>query len=527
MQRPDILFLVLDTQRSDRLSCYGYPKATSPHLDRFAADATLFTNAIAPAQWTVPSHVSMFTGVYPSSHQVLQSYSAIPSTLPTLAERLSTGGYYTAGFCNNPLVGVINNGLRRGFYSFLNYSGLLTSRPNQAGVPSGWLDRYRQGFKRFLAHLLNQVQDAFARSDALLAFSFSPFMVPIWQTALSFKGNTVKSLQDAANLLIHRSGVADNQPIFAFINLMGTHMPYHPPRRYVEQFAPHVLQDKSAQRYLRQFNGDVYGWLAPLAGTLSESQQATLDGMYDAEVAHQDEQVGAFLQQLQESGALDRTLVVICSDHGEHLGEKQFIGHSISLYNELVNVPLIIRDPAEQFPRGSQRQDVVSTRCVFHTVLAAAGLADDQERSLSLSQPQSSDLATRQVFAEAVPPQNVLNLLQKRQPELVQSHACDQPRRAVWIGSHKLIETGYDPAQPATPDALQPSTQRLELYDFRNDPNEQLNLSEIFPENVEMLQECLQWFAGQASPLVREERVPGFDDPELRRRLHDLGYLED
>ncbi|WOD37484.1 hypothetical protein RRF56_14845 [Nodosilinea sp. E11] len=79
--RPDILLLVLDTQRADRLSCYGYD-------------------------------------------QMLQD-------LRTLAERLEASGYYTAGFCNNPLVGVINNGLRRGFTSFLNYSGLLTSKPKK------------------------------------------------------------------------------------------------------------------------------------------------------------------------------------------------------------------------------------------------------------------------------------------------------------------------------------------------------------------------------------------------------------
>ncbi|MEM7773550.1 MAG: sulfatase-like hydrolase/transferase, partial [Cyanobacteria bacterium P01_A01_bin.37] len=107
VRRPDIVFLVLDTQRSDRLSCYGYPLNTSPHLDALAADATLFRSAISAAQWTVPSHASMFTGLYPSAHQVLQSYSVLPDNLTTLAERLSAGGYFTAGFCNNPLVGVI------------------------------------------------------------------------------------------------------------------------------------------------------------------------------------------------------------------------------------------------------------------------------------------------------------------------------------------------------------------------------------------------------------------------------------
>jgi arylsulfatase A-like enzyme len=515
-RRPNIIFLVLDTQRADRLSCYGYPLPTSPYIDALAEDATVFERAIAPAQWTIPSHASMFTGVYPSVHQTVQSYSALPAHLPTLAERLKAGGYFTAGFCNNPLVGVINNGLRRGFYSFLNYSGLLTSHPNQAGIPSGLLDRYRQGFKQLLAKLLNQVQDSFARSDALLELSFTPLMLPLWQTALSFKGNTVKSLNDAAQLLIHRKGVDADQPIFTFINLMGTHMPYHPPRRYMEKFAPHVLRDRSAQHYLRRFNTDVYGWLAPLAGALDEPQKAALDGMYDAEVAHQDEQVGAFLSRLEEAGVLDETLVILCSDHGEHLGEKQFIGHSLTLYNELVQVPLIIRDPYNHLPRNTAVNTVVSTCNLFHTVLTAAGLSNEAEAEQSLVHSPTTAQTHHHVFSEAIPPQNVLNLLLKRQPDLIRDRACDVPRRAVWIGNHKLIETG---------------DRFLELYDVYEDPQESLNLSDILPENVEVLQECLQVFAGQSDHLVEAAvgatRAPGFDDPEVQRRLRDLGYLED
>ncbi|MEM9215311.1 MAG: sulfatase [Cyanobacteria bacterium P01_F01_bin.150] len=517
--RPDIIFIVLDTQRADRLSCYGYPLPTSPHLDTLAADATLFKGAVSAAQWTVPSHTSMFTGLYPSVHGVQQSYSVIPDDLTTLAERLDAGGYFTAGFCNNPLVGVINNGLRRGFQSFLNYSGLLTSRPNEAGLRRGLVGRYRQMFKRLLAGGLNQVQDAFARSDLLLALSFSPLMVPLWQTALSFKGNTAKSLEDAAQLLIQRKGLDTDQPIFSFVNLMGVHMPYHPPRKYVEKFAPNVIKDKAARHYLRQFNSDIYGWLAPLAGTLTEQQKVTLDGMYDAEVANQDAQLGRFFQQLKQHGVLDNTLVIICADHGEHLGEKQFIGHSLSLYNELVRVPLIIRDPGHNFPRGTVRSDVVSTRRLFHSVLTAAGLASDEERSLSLANSAGDDPEDRYVFSEAIPPENVVTLLQKRQPELVRDRACDQTRRAVWIGNHKLIETG-----PITS-----GRHGLELYDFIDDPDETLNLSEILPENAEILQDCLDGFVGQASSssTMATVRAPGFDDPQVQQRLRDLGYLED
>ncbi len=511
-RHPDIVLLVLDTQRADRLSCYGHSSATSPYLDALAGDATFFRHAIAPAQWTIPAHASMFTGVYPSRHHTHQSDAVLPETLTTLAERLRTGGFFTAGFCNNPLVGVVNNGLRRGFYSFLNYSGLMTSRPNQAGTHSNLFDRYRQLFKRCLAALLNRAQDAFARSDLLLALSFTPMVVPLWQTALSFKGNTSRSLHDAAQLLVERRGVERDQSVFCFINLMGAHMPYRPPRRFVEQFAPHVLRDKTARTYLRRFNSDIYGWLAPLNSAINAEQKATLDGMYDAEVANQDVHVGAFIDKLRSSGRLEHTLLIICADHGDHLGEKQMMGHGFSLYNELVHVPLIIRDPDGDFPRGTVVERFVSTRRLFNTVLTAAGMADEPERTLTLAQSATGDPDAGTVFAEALPPQNALRMIRRRQPDLIQARDCDQIRRAVCSDRHKLIQTGEH---------------RLELYSMVEDPGETLNLEAILPERVEALQEQLQQFVAQAPTTPPPDtRTASHDDPEVQRRLRDLGYLE-
>ncbi len=301
---------------------------------------------------------------------------------------------------------------------------------------------------------------------------------------------------------------------------MGAHMPYHPPRERIEQFAPNVLKDRSAQAYLRRFNSDVYGWLAPLMGDLDDSQKEILDGMYDAEVAAQDAQVGAFFKKLEQDHGLDNTLVIICADHGEHLGEKQLMGHSLSIYNELIQVPLIVRDTTAArshpgFAQGTEREDVVSTRCLFHTVLTAAGLASATEAEESLAYQRQDVDTDLPVFAEAVTPQNVLNLIQKRQPDLVTQHACDQAKRAVWFSNHKLIETGAN---------------SLELYDIQDDPQESLDLSEIFPEQVESLQASLAAFTSDADAhesVYAQARATGFDNPEVCRRLQDLGYLED
>lgn len=510
--RPDIILLVLDTQRRDRLSCYGYDRETTPHLDRVAADATIFTHAVAAAQWTVPSHASMFTGLYPTDHTMYHASSVLPARLETLAGRLSAGGYFTSAFCNNPLLGVVNNGLRRGFHSFLNYGGLMTSHPNQLGEHKRLFDRYRQHFKRLLAKILSAAQDAFARSDTLLDFSFSPLMVPLWQTALSFKGNSRKTLNDAALQLIERKNIARDCPIFSFINLMGTHMPYRPPRRFIERFAPGVLREKSARRYLSHFNSDVFGWLAPLSSNLDEQQKTVLDGMYDAEVASQDELVGDFLKKLRASGRLDRTVLIICADHGEHLGEKQLMGHSISLYNELVHVPLIVRDPAGNLSRGTTIEQAVSTRRIFHTVLAAAGLSQPQEETLSLAQSAAPWSHHETVFAEGVTPQNALTLLQRRRPTVVASHLLDQPRYAAWGGQYKLVQTGEE---------------HLELYNAFDDPDEHTNLRDALPERVATLKAALGAYRNHSEPVEPAIVDDDFEnDPEVMRRLRDLGYIE-
>ena len=113
--KPDILLIVLDTLRADRLSCYGYPRETSPHLDAFAESGVLFERAISPAQWTIPSHASFFTGEYPTTHMMTQIYDKSSQDQVFLADILRREGYATIGFCNNPLLGVVENGLDQGF----------------------------------------------------------------------------------------------------------------------------------------------------------------------------------------------------------------------------------------------------------------------------------------------------------------------------------------------------------------------------------------------------------------------------
>lgn len=114
---PDVVLIVVDTLRSDHVSSYGYPRRTSPHLDRLAAEGTLYERAQTTAPWTLPAHASLFTGLYPSSHQVYYGHLRLAAGSQTLAGLLRAHGYRTAGFSANPWIGPLT-GLDRGFERF-------------------------------------------------------------------------------------------------------------------------------------------------------------------------------------------------------------------------------------------------------------------------------------------------------------------------------------------------------------------------------------------------------------------------
>ena len=120
--RRDVLFVVLDSMRLDRVSAYGYERETTPALDRLATGATRYTRAYTAAPWTLPSHCSMFTGLFPTEHGVTNGFGdatpRLPDSVTTLTERLAEDGYRTAGFSNNPWVGQLS-GLDRGFDEFV------------------------------------------------------------------------------------------------------------------------------------------------------------------------------------------------------------------------------------------------------------------------------------------------------------------------------------------------------------------------------------------------------------------------
>jgi arylsulfatase A-like enzyme len=513
-RQPDIVLLVLDTQRVDRLSCYGYPVETSPHLDMLAADSTRFAHATAPAQWTVPTHAAIFTGLYPVQHTVCQLDSVMPLELLTLAERLQQAGYFTAGFSHNPLIGVVSNGLQRGFHHFRNYhylgARLLTSNLDRSDQPKNLPIKLRHTLRFWLAELLGYSQQT-------PVHALSALLLPFWKTALRLRGHSKsemirQSLTNVSQLLVGRRGLHQAQPIFAFVNLMGTHVPYDPPAWACERFLSKVIDQRSAQELRQQANHwqvDVCNWLG--MELPEEEYRVVLNAFYDAETAAQDAEVGRFVNHLRATEEIDNTLFIVVADHGDHLGEKQRLNHAFGVYQELTHVPLIIRDPSGELPQGKIVEPFISTRRIFHTVLAAAGAATEDEAQLSLTHlgNDDDDSESEGVFSEGQPLGWAVKRLEKDKPGLVQASAYDQSARAIYADGYKLITIG----------------ERRELYDLRQDATEDVDLSHQLPQQMAALQTRLLNFVEQTQTAVTEV-TRREDDAFVLKHLRDLGYLE-
>jgi len=96
----NVLFVVMDTVRKSHCSVYGYDRPTTPSLEAFAEEATVFEEAVAPAPWTLPVHASLFTGLYPTQHGATQENPYLDDAT-TLAESLSAAGYASSCYSSN------------------------------------------------------------------------------------------------------------------------------------------------------------------------------------------------------------------------------------------------------------------------------------------------------------------------------------------------------------------------------------------------------------------------------------------
>jgi arylsulfatase A-like enzyme len=401
----NIVLIILDTVRAASLGLYGYPKETSPELDRWARRGVVFDQAISTAPWTLPSHASMFTGRLPHE-QSADWLTPLDGRWPTLAQTLSARGYRTGGFVANLIYATREHGLARGFAHYEDY-------PFSFGM---LLRHTAPGRKltdaRFLRILIG--------TDEIIGR---------------------KSARRIGNDFLRWVDRDSTRPFFAFLNYYDAHDPYLPPQDFFRKFAGHYrLSQLSPLR-----RGGPFTRLDRL--TAEELRMET--AAYDGAIAYLDTELGRLFDELERRAILDRTVIIVTSDHGEEFGEHGTFFHGHTLYRDALHVPLMMLGPS--IPRGMRVRQTVSLRNIPATVMDLLSL-DDSFPGQALSRFWAGDTP---------PGETALSLTSRgvRIPDWFPSAGSDLAS-IVADSMHYIRGTGE------------------QIFDWRHDQKEQTNLAD-------------------------------------------------
>ncbi len=456
-----VILIQVDTLRRDHLDVYGYARETAPILTRLAAEGATFRRTTAQATWTKVSTTSTMTSLYPLSHGVRDFADRLPAAAETLAEQYRAAGYAT-----------------------LAYSSVLFT---------GQFSNMHQGFEE-------------------LHESGSADVSPSSKTAREF----IDRLSDW--LGTHR-----DVPFFVFLHVFDPHDPFEPREPYATMWADPVhkaehekqldaLREHIESPILRQFG--MPDRAAFEAAEVDSSAYVSYDqDWYDGSIRGMDVELGRLVERLRTLGLDEDTLIVFMSDHGEEFLEHGRMFHGQTVYNELTQVPLVMRWPGA-IPAGMVVDENVQLIDIMPTLLDLSGLPHPQGlqgRSLLPFVAPDGDgtvasWVTRPSFSEKAPTAGAA----APPPADTESYAVVDED---WLLIHNRVREDDMP--------------EFELYDVVADPLNLTNVAGAQTEVVERLaREIDRWhrIAEQARLPDDAEAAAGLSQAELER-LRSLGYI--
>lgn len=376
---PNVLLVVFDTLRADHVTSYGYGRETTPTLTRLAREGVQFNWALASSSWTLPSHASLLTGLYPREHGA--ALEPLQPSVPTLPSALAGNGYRTGAISANTLVFSRAQGFSVGFDYFSDsfYSVADSAARTYYGgqvkkrilTPLGWAD---------------------------------------------YPGR--RRAKDVTAAALEWIAADESRPFFLMVNYFDMHDPYLPPAPWRSRFSAAETP-----------GGRLNSRLGRAEGLTASDVQSEIDA-YDGAIAYADHWFGELLDGLEALEQLDGTVVVATSDHGESFGEHELFGHGMSLRLEQIHVPLIMRYPAA-IPADLQVEVPVSQISLANALLDLAGLP----QGLPSAEPSLSALWRGASGSDWLPPLAELASM-PWEPDMA---ACGAAR-SILLGRHHLIE---------------------------------------------------------------------------------------
>jgi len=452
--KPNIILVAVDTLRADFLPMYhpDTAKAKTPNLAAFTQDSVLFQHAFAQSSWTKASFGTIFSGMYPEAHSATGKASALPDDVVTFPEVLSEGGYYTRGFSNNPNITTTFN-YDQGFihYTDLKPNLLFGAKPSSEKLVL--YDVLRKVYQVFMGRIFKQ------------RIVITDFYQPANQVT------------DEALGWIDSDERPTNAPFFLFTHYMDPHDPFRDPERPGKGYARVQMGSPDPDDQI----DDV---------TVKEAFVRS----YNYEIEFMDTHVGRLMDGLKERDLYSDTLIVFTSDHGEEFCEHGGWWHGLSLYDEQISVPLIIKLPAN-LNGGRQNSFIARHVDLGPTLIQEAGLEKPEAMlgyPLFLNDYKEGNFLVEDTYAE----------LNFEGVEL----------QAIRTKINKLIKSNENKREYAP----------VEMYDLVQDPEEQENLAgqdlSIETELLALVDTAMERAKANA---VEAEQV---DMNELADQLDSLGY---
>jgi arylsulfatase A-like enzyme len=499
-QLDDVVLIVVDTLRADFVGAYG-GEVDTPNIDALAERGVLFRNAYSHIPITGPSHASIFTSLLPVDHGVHNNGQILDRELESLPELLASWGRYTVAFVS---LGVLKGrfGFDRGFDSYHDQFGWdwMKNARDLNREAFDWLEESPPG-ARFLWLHYSDPHEPYTPPG--LEYPRIRVILGGQELAVVYadgRGVSLPLTVAPGRRVLRFEGVGEIPP-------SGIRFPM---LRVTDDRTD--LELKSGwSKHDKRFGDAVFDTLLPASAELRNRTGEALDSTlefsckerltlaetrqrYAQEVAFVDREIGALMTRLEETGRLDRTLLIFTSDHGEGLGDHDHVGHISQLYDTLIRVPLIFVAPG-RLAAGTQIDHPVGLVDIAPTVAELLGLqleAEVRGRSL-VPLLEGGAIPDWPIIAETYRPE------------------AYSDKRAIISGGFKYIWSSRDHVW-------------VELYDLADDPSEQMELSRERPELASELRKALdREFESSQRSLAIEADISEQDAARLRA----LGYAHD
>lgn len=323
-QHLNLLLISVDTLRPDHMGIYGYMKNTTPNIDKWAKNATVFTNVSTVVPLTAPSFSALMTGLTPFNTRIFKNYTTpISPNTKTLSSILKENGYSTAVFTPGGLASP-ESGLDQGF------DEIYTQHYKFFYNDENGLERYQQDNREKYEQLIKQAGD--------------------W---------------------LSNNAPSSDKKFFLWIHLLDPHAPYFPPddlkckfnQKYCDTILGKSLDELDEERARYQMCQDE---------KVPQDVIERMETLYDGGVAYSDRLVGKILDKLKQTGLDKNTLVILYGDHGEGFDHNYYFNHRKVLYDSSIKIPLIIKLP--QINSGKKTNRLIDNTDIAPTILDLLGI---------------------------------------------------------------------------------------------------------------------------------------------------------